>query len=149
MNYVKKPRLELLGWSSQSPELNIIAHLWVNFIYALLARQPKTIAKSEKFGGFNYFFSLQKSTKYVICCRKCFLLRFSAWTTNNCLYLVVLTPVTSGKESSSSLFSLSSKNVIPVQFMATMNLLFGSGGPREEASPIHRTQSMPMSIQSF
>lgn len=45
------------------------------------------------------------------------------------LYLEELTPVTSGKESSSSLFSLSSRNVTPVQLTATMNLFFGSGGP--------------------
>lgn len=45
------------------------------------------------------------------------------------LYLMVLTPMTSGKESSSSLLSFSSRKVIPVQFMATMNLLLGSGGP--------------------
>lgn len=53
-------------------------------------------------------------------------------TTTFCFHknnLLVLTPETSGKESSSSLFSLSSRNVIPVQFMATINLLFCKGGP--------------------
>lgn len=42
------------------------------------------------------------------------------------LYLMVLTPVTSGKDSDSSFLSFSSKKVSPVQLMATMKLLFGS-----------------------
>lgn len=42
------------------------------------------------------------------------------------LYLMALTPVTSGKESDSSFLSFSSKKVSPVQLMATIKLLFGS-----------------------
>lgn len=49
MNYLKKRKLKLLEWLSQSPDLSVIENLEVDLKHAVHARRPKKISKPEAF----------------------------------------------------------------------------------------------------
>uniref|UniRef100_A0A3Q3KMZ5 Tc1-like transposase DDE domain-containing protein n=1 Tax=Monopterus albus TaxID=43700 RepID=A0A3Q3KMZ5_MONAL len=49
MEYLKRRRLKVLEWPSQSPDLNIIENLWVDLKRAVHARRPKNITELEAF----------------------------------------------------------------------------------------------------
>ena len=49
MDDLKRHKLKVLEWPSQSPDLNIIENLWVDLKRAVHARRPKNIAELEAF----------------------------------------------------------------------------------------------------
>lgn len=49
MDYLKRRKLKVLPWPSQSPDLNIIENLWIDLKRAVHARRPKNLTELEAF----------------------------------------------------------------------------------------------------
>ena len=47
MDYLKRCKLKVLPWPSQSPYLNIIKNLWIDLKRAVHARWPKNLTELE------------------------------------------------------------------------------------------------------
>ncbi len=47
MDYLKRRKLKVLPWPSQSPDLNIIENLWIDLKRAVRARRPRNLTELE------------------------------------------------------------------------------------------------------
>ena len=50
-DYIKRPKLKVLPWLSQSPDLNNIKNLWIYLKRTVHARRPKNLTELEAFCG--------------------------------------------------------------------------------------------------
>lgn len=49
VDYIKRHKLKVLPWPSQSPDLNIIENLWIDLKRAVRDRQPRNLKELEDF----------------------------------------------------------------------------------------------------